>query len=34
MSAGEADLEGSEDSEHAFAGLASLLREGGGGKPS
>jgi uncharacterized protein len=35
MSAGEGDLEDGADAEHAFAGLASLLRDGGqGGKPS
>lgn len=33
MSAGQEDLEQADDSEHAFAGLASLLRDGrGGGK--
>jgi uncharacterized protein len=33
MSAGEDELAADEDGEHAFAGLASLLRDGGG-KPS
>ena len=33
MSAGEDELAAADDAEHAFAGLASLLRDGGG-KPS
>jgi uncharacterized protein len=35
MSAGEDDLRDGDEAEHAFAGLASLLRDGGpSGKPS
>jgi hypothetical protein len=33
MSAGEGELAAADDAEHAFAALASLLRDGGG-KPS
>jgi len=33
MSVGEAEIASADDAEHAFAGLASLLRDGGG-KPS
>ena len=34
MSAGADELASADEAEHAFAGLSSLLRDGGRGKPS